>query len=44
MGVVLALASLSIPARIHAMIRQRERPFQARSIVALQPGQARRAA
>ena len=45
LGVVVAVASLTIPAVIHAAIRQRERRVPARSIVgALQPGDARRAA
>jgi hypothetical protein len=45
LGVVLAIASLTIPAVIHALIRQRERRVPASSIVgALQPGDARRAA
>lgn len=45
LGVVVAVASLTIPAYVHAMIRRREVPLPARTIIgALQAAGARRAA
>jgi hypothetical protein len=45
LGVVVAVASLTIPAYVHAMIRRREVPLPARSIIgALHATSARRAA
>jgi hypothetical protein len=44
-GVVVAVASLSIPAQVHAMIRRREAPFRAEPVTgALEIETARRAA
>jgi hypothetical protein len=45
LGVVAAVASLTIPAYVHAIIRERQAPSAARSIIAALPtGSARRAA
>jgi hypothetical protein len=44
-GVFVAIASLTIPAYVHALLRQRRAPFAARSVVAaVHVGSARRAA
>ena len=44
LGVLVAVASLTIPAQVHAMIRRRERPLPAPAIAAFEVESARRVA